>query len=104
MHAGAGHHLPHCAGHSSARPVRSVRLSMNATDILSGLGGADGGQSSAMPGAATLLAAGSTAVVGYALWEQIKFRMYRAGKDGYQMPGEFVCMGAMTMVALGDVD
>jgi hypothetical protein len=42
----------------------------------------------AMPGAATLLAAGTTAAIGYCVWEQIKFRMYRAGKNGYQMPGE----------------
>jgi hypothetical protein len=33
-----------------------------------------------MPGASLLLAAGSTALIGYAVWEQLKFRMYRAGK------------------------
>lgn len=35
-----------------------------------------------LPSASMLLAAGSTAVLGYAVWEQIKFRMYRAGKQG----------------------
>jgi hypothetical protein len=35
-----------------------------------------------MPSAGMMFAAGSTALAGYALWEQIKFRMYRAGKKG----------------------
>ncbi|GAX72950.1 hypothetical protein CEUSTIGMA_g405.t1 [Chlamydomonas eustigma] len=33
-----------------------------------------------IPGASLMLAAGSTVLIGYAVWEQIKFRMYRAGK------------------------
>ncbi|KAG1671059.1 hypothetical protein FOA52_000730 [Chlamydomonas sp. UWO 241] len=54
-----------------------------------------------LPGAATLLAAGSTAAIGYCMWEQIKFRMYRAGKNGYQMPGpDFVVPVAGGIVAM----
>jgi hypothetical protein len=57
---------------------------MNATVVdgvsamFSSLTGSSEGLS--MPSATTLLAAGSTAAIGYALWEQVKFRMYRAGK------------------------
>ena len=43
-----------------------------------------------MPSASMLVAAGSTAAVGYALWEQIRFRMYRAGKQG-SIAGECLC-------------
>mmetsp|Transcript_22957 Transcript_22957/g.50366 ORF Transcript_22957/g.50366 Transcript_22957/m.50366 type:complete len:531 (+) Transcript_22957:194-1786(+) len=39
-----------------------------------------------VPSTATLLTWGSAAMVGYAVWEQIKFRMYRAGKKE-QLPG-----------------
>ena len=34
-----------------------------------------------------LLAAGTTAAAGYAVWEQIKFRMYKAGKNGMSLAG-----------------
>ncbi len=34
----------------------------------------------AMPSATTRAAAGTSALLGYAVWEQIKFRMYRSGK------------------------
>lgn len=61
---------------------------MNTTALFSGLGGgADGADGFSMPSASTMVAAGSTAAIGYVLWEQLKFRLYKAGKNGYQMPG-----------------
>jgi len=42
---------------------------------------------SSIPSASVLMAAGTTAAVGYALWEQIKFRMYKAGKNGTSLAG-----------------
>jgi len=64
---------------------------MNTTALFSGLGGgADGADGFSMPSASTMVAAGSTAAIGYVLWEQLKFRLYKAGKNGYQMPGERV--------------
>lgn len=38
----------------------------------------------------TLVAAGTSAIFGYAVWEQIKFRMYRAGKKQMLAGPEFV--------------
>ena len=42
---------------------------------------------SSIPSASMLLAAGTTAAAGYAVWEQIKFRMYKAGKNGMSLAG-----------------
>ena len=60
---------------------------MNFTESADGAGvsvsaAAPSFQGFGLPGATVLLmAGGTTLVVGYALWEQLKFRMYKQGKQ-----------------------
>lgn len=66
---------------TQADDVPGTSGAVDATDfariVFNGLG---------MPSAAMLLAVGTSAVAGYALWEQLRFRMYRRGKK-HTLPG-----------------
>lgn len=58
-----------------------IDASLGISSLLSQMGaGEEGGFKLSMPSATLVVAAGSSALLGYALWEQVKFRMYRAGK------------------------
>ena len=65
---------------------------MNATGLLN-----DGLASLGMSGfgdnlasGPALVAAGGALALGYALWEQMKFRWYRSDKNGNMLPGAWV--------------
>ena len=54
--------------------------SLGISSLLTQMGASAGEEGFKMPSATLIAAAGSSALIGYALWEQVKFRMYRAGK------------------------
>lgn len=64
--------------------------SLGISSLLTQMGAAAGEEGFKMPSATLIAAAGSSALIGYALWEQVKFRMYRAGKKELVAGPEYV--------------
>ncbi|GFR45001.1 hypothetical protein Agub_g6311 [Astrephomene gubernaculifera] len=65
-------------------------LAGNMADLLARMGCSSGSIAECMPSSSALIAAGGALALGYTLWEQAKFRWYRAFKKGGVMPGPSV--------------
>ncbi len=68
--------------------MNSSDASLSASQMLSEAATGSSPSRFSMPGPALWVAAGTTAAIGYALYEQIRFRMARQGKQGTVLPGE----------------
>lgn len=70
---------------------------MNVTEVIASISGdslaaiLNGPVADSLPGAGLVCALGSAAVLGYAVFEQLKFQVYKRGTDKRSLPG--VCGG-----------